>query len=196
MSDREHGELQHFQYKLPNGTQPSVLDVIRIGVSRPQPTLCQPEDWLIDSSPWQLMSRPAPHGASQVLSAAQQRGHLIFGDNHNSISMKHIENRGGVDSLTLVQPENVWWQTRICQEWKKARVFFQLGRRSYDLPLTDPDFTARVQRLDVGDHDDREVQIESGTRYLFVISLGEPWDDGRCYKLVAGVVPIPRDWII
>jgi hypothetical protein len=196
VSNGEHGELEYRDYALTNDSQPFVLDAIRIGVSKHQPTLNHPEDWLINSSAWKLISRPAPVNLGPVLGAAIQQGDLLFGDGAGSIPIRDVESRGGVASLTLVRPENVRWRTARQGEWKKARVLFQLGNRRYNLPLTDPRYAGRVTKLEIGDHQDHEVEIETGAQYLFTVSLGEPFDDGRCYKLVAGVVEIPPEWTI
>jgi hypothetical protein len=196
VSQGEHGKLEYRDYQLPGGGQPDILDVLRVGVSKPEPKLHHPEDWLIDSTPWQLVSRPAPASLSHVVVGAIQKSDLIFGDDRPSIAARQVEEHGGVDSLALVRPENVQWRTATYGAWKKARVAFQLGRRTYDLPLTDPRYVGRVQRLETGDHQDHEVQIPNSVEYLFVISLTEPYQDGRCYKLVVGVVEIPFDWIV
>jgi hypothetical protein len=73
------------------------------------------------------------------------------------------------------------------------RVLFQLNDLAYDLPLTDPAFAGPLQRRDEGDYRSSDLGIPDDATILFTISLGEPLD-GVCYKLVAAVVVVPREW--
>jgi hypothetical protein len=70
VSEREHGELEYRHYRLPDGSEPEVLDVIRVGLSDPQPLPHQPENWRVDGSAWKLIERPASSEYSQVIAQA------------------------------------------------------------------------------------------------------------------------------
>lgn len=52
VSEREQGELAYRHYRLPDQSEPGVLDVIRVGLSKPGPLPHQPENWRIDGSRW------------------------------------------------------------------------------------------------------------------------------------------------
>src|ERR1022692_1954860 len=74
VSDREHGELQYSQYRLPDHSEPHLFDVIRVGLSHRQPTPHQPENWLVNNSAWALLERPASVDHVHVVSAAGASG--------------------------------------------------------------------------------------------------------------------------
>src|SRR5687768_13524839 len=63
------GTLFPPDYTLTDGSEPRLLDVIRIGLEKPQPSLHQPENWTIDGSRWQLVARPAASELAALLHA-------------------------------------------------------------------------------------------------------------------------------
>ena len=73
-----------------------------------------------------------------------------------------------------------------------SKCFLQLGA-SYNLPVTDPHYAKILSQLDCGRHEITASGLNQDQSVLLVISLGEafPPEDGYCYKLVVGIVPIP-----
>jgi len=195
VSDREHGELQYSQYRLPDYSEPRLLDVIRVGLSSRKPLSYQPENWCIDGAAWQLVGRPAPAAQGRLVAASVFRGSLLFGDAGRATPEAHFEQRAAGESLTLVRPTDVRWYTEFntYDLRNKPRVIFRLGDVQYDLPLTDPAYAGPLQRRDVGEYRSSDLGIPEDRKILFTISLGEPFD-GICYKLVAAVVTIPTEW--
>jgi hypothetical protein len=189
VSDREHGELQYSQYRLPDYTEPHLFDLIRVGLAHPEPSPHQPENWLVDRSGWTLLERPAAADRVHVVSAAVFGGSLLFGDSGQSVPHAQFLARPAKESLVLVQPDDLRWHTefntyRLCN---MARVSFRLGDVSYDLPLTDPAYAGPLQRREEGGYSSSDLGIPEDGTILFTISLGDPLD-GICYKLVAAVV--------
>jgi hypothetical protein len=60
--------------------------------------------------------------------------------------------------------------------------------------VTDPPFEQRVKSLPAGGYSLQDLGIVREDRMLFCVSLGEPFNDGNCYKLVAGVLILPKNW--
>jgi hypothetical protein len=186
VSEREHGELEYRHYRLPDGSEPGVLDVIRVGLSNPQPLPHQPENWRVDGSGWNLIERPASSEYGRVIAAAVCHDPVLFGNMGKSVSEAHCHEYPGRESLVLIPPSDIRWLHR-----SKARVEFRLESLYYDLPLTDPAYVGALKRLEEGDHPSSALGIPEDRKILFTISLGEPLE-GICYKLVAAVVVMPR----
>jgi len=195
VSAKEHGELEYSQYRLPDHSEPHLLDVIRVGLSHPQPLPHQPENWIMDSSAWSLVERPAAADRARIVAAAVFRGSLLFGNKGRSVPYAQFRGHPARESLVLVKPAGIRWRTEFNTYLLRnmPRVLFQLGDVPYDLPLTDPAYAGPLQRRDEGDYRSCDLSIPEEGAVLFTISLGEPLD-GICYKLVAAVVVIPPAW--
>jgi hypothetical protein len=192
VSDSEHGELRYSQYRLPDHSEPHLMDVIRVGLSRPQPLSHQPENWLVDDSPWTLLERPASADRARMVSAAVSGGPLLLGSTGRSVPHAQFRDRPAPESLVLVQPAEIRWHTEFntYQLCNMPRVSFRLGNVEYDLPLTDPAYAGPLQRRDEGDYSSSDLGIPEDRTVLFTVSLGDPLD-GICYKLVAAVTHLP-----
>jgi hypothetical protein len=81
------------------------------------------------------------------------------------------------------------------QTWKKQlRVSFGLGPVTYDLSVTDIPYDDKLKELELGEYSSEQVGIRDENGIYFTISLGEPFDKGYCYKLVAAVLQLPNGW--
>lgn len=194
VSDLAHGELEYRHRKLANQGEPQNFDVIRIGVHGHKPLMSQPENWLIDGSPWQLLNRPAPSGLHEHLRARLFRGRLLFGCASDRISVARFAQTPASGSLLLIKPNRPRWVTT----WKlfggkQLRVIFQLAGTTYDLVVTDPVYEQTAKNLGIGDHTSCQLGISDEDGLLFTISLGEEFK-GSCYKLVAAVLQLPAGW--
>jgi len=195
VTEREHGELEYRHYRLPDRSEPQMLDVIRVGLSNPQPLPHQPENWRIDGSGWELIERPAPEEYAPVVAGSLSRDPFLFGNTGRSVPEAQFQQHPARESLVLVQPSDIRWRTEFnsYEQRNKARVMFRLQSLYYDLPLTDPFYVGPLKRLEVGDHRSSELGVPQDRKILFTISLGEPLDR-ICYKLVAAVVVVPTLW--
>jgi hypothetical protein len=135
VSSKEHGELEYSQYRLPDHSEPHLFDVIRIGLSHHQPLPHQPENWLMDTSAWMLLERPASADRARVVAAAVFRGPLLFGDTGRSLPHAQLRGRPARESLVLVHPTGIRWRTEFNTYMLRnmPRVLFQLGDVPYDL---------------------------------------------------------------
>jgi hypothetical protein len=193
VSGRPEGELEPRHYLLDDGSEPGLLDVVRVGLANPQPSAHQPENWRIDGARWKLMERPASPAHAPAVAASVLRGARLFGHVGRSIPYSDFLQRPAEGSLAIVEPFDVTWRVGT-----KARVQFAIGgaycHAYYDLPLTDPAWLNRVKALGPGDHSSLALGIPPGRNVLLTISLSEPLE-GSCYKLVAGVVILPASWL-
>jgi len=190
VSERQGGELEYVEYRLLEGGEPGMLDVIRVGLSNPQPLPHQPENWRINTRVWELMERPATEGHAAVVADSLSLSPFLFGCSETSVPVAQFQERPATESLVIVQPGDIEWRTNNIN---KSRASFRLWNIHYDLPLTDPAYVGRVKRLGEGRHSSFELGIPEGRKVLFTISLSEPLD-GICYKLVAAVVTVPTSW--
>jgi hypothetical protein len=194
VSHKEHGELSYSQYRLPDYSEPHLFDVIRVGLSRPKPMPHQPENWLVDNSPWTLLERPASADLVHIVSAAVFRGPQLLGNAGRSVPHAQLQRYPARESLALVEPADIRWRTEFntYQLRNVPRVLFRLGAVAYDLPLTDPAYAGPLQRRNEGDYRSSNLGIPEDATILLAVSLGEPLN-GVCYKLVAGVVVVRRE---
>jgi len=159
VSDKEHGELQYGQYRLPDHSEPHLFDVIRVGLVSRQPH--QPENWLVDESPWVLLERPAALDRAPVVAAAVSRDPATLGNQGRSVTEAQMRARPAADSLVLVQPADIRWRTEFSTHELRntARVLFRLGGVWYDLHLTDPVYAGPLQRRAEGDYGSSDLGI-------------------------------------
>ena len=195
VSNQEYGELRYDQYHLPDLTEPHMFDVIRVGLSHPQPKPHQPENWLVDNSAWDLLERPASADHAGVVAASVLRDSQLFGNTQRSVPQAQFRKGAARESLALVEPTDIRWRTEFSTYELRnvSRVLFRLGDVSYNLPLTDPAYAGSLQRRDEGDYRSSDLGIPEDGPILFTISLAEPFE-GMCYKLVAAVVAVPPAW--
>ena len=198
-SDTSDGQLYFRQYRLPDGSEPQLLDVVAVDLAEPNPAPGQPENWLIGKTPWVLRHRPAPAELEPLLEAAVDRSDLLLGSEHSSIEEAQVD--AARPSLALITPSVTLWalgqpgEYRI-QEEAHPRVRLGIGGMVYNLPVTDPHWCAVIPRKLAGKgsgwHDNRAAGIPDGAKVWMTVSLSEPYN-GRCYKLAAGIMPrLPR----
>jgi hypothetical protein len=195
VSNREHGEVQYSQYRLPDHSEPHLFDVIRVGLLRAAPAPHQPENWLVDGSAWELVERPAAADRAYVVAASVYSGSQLFGDTRRSAPLAQFRACPARESLALIAPADIRWRTEFStyELRNMPRVLFQLGDVSYNLPLTDPAYAGPLQRRDEGDYRSSDLGIPENRAILLTVSLGDPFG-GICYNLVAAVAVVPPEW--
>jgi hypothetical protein len=192
------GVLLPSHYRFDSGSTTRVLDVVRVGCAGAHPKPHHPEDWMIDGTPWKLVARPAGSKQLEVLQQHLTRQSMLLQNWGDRVPYDSYCIRPAASSLALVAPEKIEWAVRLNEHGaRRMRVLFTLNGRSYDLPLTDPQWEQRVNRLSPGTHPRNDVaDLKPEDELLLTISLGEPFQvdvihDEYCFKLVAGVVVLP-----
>lgn len=160
----------------------------------PHPQPHQPENWLIDNVPWQLISRPASYNAIDILQPHIESGPLLFGNTSDRVSFESLCQNPASSSLALIIPANLNWQVTTSFTGKRQiRAQFSLSGALYNLVVTDPLWEKRLSSLKIGLHPLSAAGVLKDEKILFTISLGEP-HQGYCYKLVAAVIVLPELW--
>lgn len=190
----EDGTLFGQHYILDDGSEAQILDLIRIEVSKAEPQAHQPENWVIGNTQWKLLARPALPRHIKLIARSVESGPALFGDYSDRMDFKSLSDNPISSSLCLIRPEKIWWQiTTSYTGRRQTRAIFNVSGHLYDLVITDPVWEKRLSFLDYGVHTREAAKLEDNLDILFTISLGEPMpSDKQCYKLVAGVILLPR----
>ncbi len=192
VADSEDGALFPEHYTLPDGSEPRILDVLRISPRECRPKPHQPENWCMTRAHWDLVSRPAPGAAVSLLQSSLERGPALFGSLADRVPFDSILRSPAPASLALVAPQDLkWWIACNPATGKsQARARFRLDGALYNLVLTDPICLARLMSLPPGIYPATSAGFKPDERFLLTVSLGEPFE-GNCFKLAAGVVALP-----
>jgi len=196
VSSHIHGTLFSTEYQLPNQQEPRLLDILEIDFIRPLPEVHQPENWLIDPTPWRLIDRLDTLSLTQkqknidFLQSIATTKPYIFNDFEHKIPYSHLLTHPLESSLVLVKPEKLSFKLKTEPQWK-LKASFYLKNSHYYLPVTDPLFIKKMQNFSDGDYPVEELALPGvNSEHIFLtISLGEPFYD-YCYKLVAAVISI------
>jgi hypothetical protein len=195
ISKEKHGELTQAQLKLADGGEPQNFDVISACLGQHCPVKNQPENWRVQNSPWKLVSRPAPMERAAVLKKALFRESVLFGNTTDRVAYCVFEKAPAKESLVLAKPSHPRWTVKRTLTWKKQlRVTFGLGPVNYDLAVTDIPYDDMLKDLELGEYSSEQLGIRNENAIYFTISLGEPLDNGFCFKLVAAVLQLPNGW--
>ena len=187
MGKLSDGTLYPTNYTLDAGNEPMTLDVIRLGIDRARQTAHQPENWLVDSSPWTLIERPASRDATKVLRQAIVHGPELLRGFSDRVSLESIQQVPMEASLALLAPTSIsLYRTTNYRGNQRARGQFSLGsgdNTTYDLAITDPVWEGSI--IQNGSQELRQIDC----RFLITVSLGEPFGL-FCYKLIAAIIPL------
>jgi len=187
VSDRPAEEVSEYERQYQDGSDPRVLDIVEVPLIEARPKDYQQENWLLD--PKLYWAKRGMLGWEDVSSLEDRRGPLWINGYRTSTGQNDripLDAASGLkSSLKLIHVPNLELKVFAPGEAfgnPKRRV---QGRFSFDgviywLWVTDP----LVEREYLAQANGMYVVGES---YL-TISLGEPNDDGFCYKLVATVI--------
>lgn len=178
------GTLYPANYLLNDGSGPQLLDVIEIGLSRPRPASYQPENWVIDSSPWHLVRRPGYHQEIAMMWDNVIEDNRIFGTQGDRVPA----NESVRSSLALIRVCDLRWRITYFLGKRRTRALFSTCEQDYDLAVTDSVIEHILIHLEEGVH---PISAAPGfapeQEVLLTVSLGEPFQ-GDCYKLIAGII--------
>lgn len=172
-----------YYFKYDDNTKPEVLDTICVDVIQENlGDSCHPEDVLIKKT----FKKSNTNGIDSLLKRIKDdhKAHnLIYYSTLNKIYDTIFSSFPEEDrySLMIIEPRNIVFYT---DHKNKLSVKFSYKGRNYsNIRVTDEKIISKFS--DVED-------IEYGIRYpaecYFVISLGEPFEDGNRYKLLASVI--------
>lgn len=178
-----------------DGRWPALLDVVRFGYERRLEDPAQPENFLIDGSPWELCGQVSRVEAYRRLRRFLAEGPALLGNRGRAVPEDEAAENDEA-SLALVEPASpISFLMRSPEEEHgklRPRVVFEFGGRRYDLPLTDVPVEKAVKAAGVGEHTPADLGLDTSGRVLLTISLGEAFD-GWHYKLAAAVLALPAE---
>lgn len=178
-------------YILSNGSEIEVLDVVKLRLSQQKPELYQPENWVINEENWELRKRPVSSKHLKILWAHVQRGSTLFRNDTDRIHLRSLQEKPTESSLALIIPDRVEWEvTKAITGKRQTRCYFKLRNTNYNLVVTDPVWENKLSRLRLGSYESESIGCSQDEKFLLTVSLGEPFTDNYCYKLVACVKPL------
>ena len=147
VSVKTDGTLTYVMCRLDQGDTPHLLDVLDIPMKKSKPLEYQPENWLINRSPWTLVRRPATAAECAVIAPHIVTGPELFGNTGDRVIVGSPISK----SLALIRPATVHWVIRRDREGRrKTRVRFTLDGAEYTLGLTDDGTEAHLKSLPPG----------------------------------------------
>ncbi|NUR19244.1 MAG: hypothetical protein HOQ12_06895 [Gemmatimonadaceae bacterium] len=184
VSKREKEELSIDDRRYDDGSDISVLDIVRITFLRQKPHSCQRENHLIDDSvSWERIGRAKP---ASLLPAAHQDGTLwingysSFNGTNDRIRLTDADKLS--TSLTLVAPMTSTFQVLKGLSKRQVRLDFKHAGAPYCLAVTDTKLEAAYLAKPDG-------RYPLTTQALVCVSIGEEYNGYR-YKLAAAVIPL------
>lgn len=169
-----------------DGSEPHVLDIVRIPLIRHQPVGFQSENWLLDPEYyWEKIGRIGWGD----LTALEQRpatlwikGYSTYHGRNDRIPVEQANTLA--DSLKLIRVDRMTIQVHVTGEAfgnpkRVVRARFWYAGTEYALLVTDPKYKDEYLTKPNGVY-------ELGESFM-TVSLGEPWN-GSVFKLVAAIV--------
>ena len=186
VSSRPGREVDEYERQYEDGSDPCVLDIIRIPVKEPIPEAWQTENWLLHpeyywkkEGTWSWFDLPA---LLDPVAPLWIDGYHTFHGSDDKVpeeSMRLVSS-----SLRLIHAERIELAVFSPSEAfgnRKRRVQAQFRHAGIDYALwvTDPAYERKYLAKLNGEYHIRECYL--------TISLGEPYQ-GACYKLVAAII--------
>jgi hypothetical protein len=157
---------------------PSELEVVTFSHTGFDGDITQPENLVIDGTPW---AEEEPLEPDEI----ERRLERLFGNRGKAV---HVDDTAdGVDaSLLVIEPD----QLELCvTEEHKARARFVQAGRPYDLSITDELIGPALRAKRPGCYTFTELGFAEPNRVFLALSLGLPLGDFH-HKLVAGVLMV------
>lgn len=186
VSDIGSGQLLSHHRQYTDGSEPQLLDIVRVGLLQQKPEGYQTENWLIvpESRSWVNEGRVTWRDLATL---ARTRAPLWVQPNMSSDRLTLDYANSLTDSICLIRPENAEAYVRTSFRGNRQhRISFTHVGTHFDLVATDPWFESTQAGRNPGDD-----PVQLGPCYL-TISLSHPYGDGNCYKLVAAVLTRDR----
>ena len=183
---RPTGELSLVECRCENESSPKLLDIIDVRLRKPAPLRHQTENHVVDST--RYWTRAGELAWAELERLVEQPASLWPNGEYTHNGVNDCVNgqlAGSLAySLALIRPESV--RIRIGREGaaeypRKTRALFRYSGVDYSLKVTDPVAEEPFQIRGDGEYPLDDV--------YFCVSVTEPYGrDGRCYKIVAGII--------
>jgi hypothetical protein len=184
------GCLTREEARYADGREAALLDVFEAELGEECSSKYHPEDVLITGTPWKRIQRFGNPYDADILTSNVNREPVVLEGYCDRIDAHKLEATPARISLTLVQPEDLWWWIREDRGKRRNRAVFHLGKAGrvhYDLSVTDPAWLDQLNLLPAGIHPNALLCDKKAQNTYLTVSLSESYE-GFHYKLVAGVV--------
>ena len=181
------GVLYPQEYQTYGVWEPRRWDLVRVEAPWADSRPMQPENRILDRTPWELLERPASARWLGELERHPVARGALLGTRGRAVREASVQMAGSVE---YVEPADV---TAVC-EWDpqreryRARLHFSLDGERYDLALSDCFYSPVIARKPEATYTLEQVGCRAPHGLRLLISLGEPFH-GWCYKTVAGILP-------
>jgi hypothetical protein len=187
VSSRPSEEVSEYERQYQDGTDPRVLDIIDVPLIDHRPHTYQSENWLLDAEQYWIRRGRATF--AELSDAVDDPPELWTNDSSSyngrfdRVSLEQANDLSG--SLYLLAVSDLTAHVFAPGAYfgnPKRRVQGRFCHRGveYHLWITDPRVTSAFLNQPDGTYEIGEC--------LITVSLGEPYDDGYCYKLIAAVI--------
>ena len=187
ISARPHEEVSEHERQYEDGNDPRVMDIIDVPLLSARPNSYQTENWLLDPNfYWEKQGRATWNQLAQLagpVGPLWTNGSSTYHGAHDRIELGTATTLTSslrlvhVDRLTLsvFAPGQAFGNPK-----RRVQARFQHDNTSYRFWVTDPIYERQYLAMP---NDDYEL-AES----FLTVSIGEPADDGYCYKLIAAII--------
>lgn len=174
------------------------LDLIAIDLEEYAGVNSQPENWIVASpsagNAFAVLQRCESQKSAKFLLAHADRAGPLLHSTGDSLPASAFESAPLSHSLSLVVPRDLSWRVSANPKYPgklQVRACFHFEQFEYSLVVTDPVWEARCHGLGLGTHPDSQL-CRPGEIAFLTVSLAAIQFHGLHYKLVAGVIHLPR----
>jgi hypothetical protein len=186
VSDREREEVSAYERQYRDGSDPRVLDVIDVPLIEPRRRLHQRENWLLDPNRYWVKIGEFPRSDVNSLVEVGDlwlNGHNTYNGLNDYVPVEAVDETSG--SLKLIALKDCRLRvyspgSAFGNPERRVQAIFAYRGTDYCLWVTDPVVESEYLARDDG--------VYTIGRSVLTVSLAEPHDDGRCYKVVAAVI--------
>jgi hypothetical protein len=191
VTPRQEGILYPHHTLLSGRTQPRLLDRILVDADWPDHHPEQPENRLIEGTPWQLLERPARLPALRAVPAALEGSPALLGDTEGRLRSSRVRELPGA-SLALFSPGDLRFTVRDDHDLgrRRIRARFWWGGRAWSLPLQDDRYRRTLALRPEGDYPAAALGLRPDRPLYGAVALGLPFG-GWCYKSVVSLFQLP-----
>ena len=184
---RGHLEIPEYKCQYEDGSDLRLLDILDIPLQKHQPRDHQRENWLLDpQDKWRKVDKYSwddLQKLSETGGTLWQKGYSSRTGSNDRIPLQ--ETRELTSSLKLIHVDKLSLRVFTFRNSRpRVRGRFRFGDNYYALRVTDPDIESTYSKRENGNYNLDDCYL--------TISLGNPFKDGNCYKLIAAVIEKPR----
>ena len=183
IGDRPSEAVLSQEWQKNDGSDLHVMDIVDIPLIGHQPNQFQPENWLFDAqSQWMDAGGFDSNNLMHLVDPIEPLWHNGSNSNHGTNNrMRSAITNTIPNSLRFVFVDNLTIIVSTVHTNRRVDGIFRHDGADYRLSVTDPQYRQEYRTR-------RDGIYEFGGCYL-TVSVGELFDDGYHYKLIAAIIP-------